>query len=160
MPSSMFSPPYTSMPGSSSPISPKNFLLTTKEQPIMAGVLQGERETPKLQSGTVPNPCTTAGAQSLTPLLIPNTSWQRPFADTARNCPKSKLLSVCTGRRKLYLGLNYGGALRPCFVGNTLGCLWPRARPQPINEGNTITTFPFSYFQHVCSGVDLRMGFF
>lgn len=44
MPSSMFSPPYTSIPGSRRPISPKNFRLTTKEQPIMAGVLR-ERES-------------------------------------------------------------------------------------------------------------------
>ena len=43
IPSSIFSPPYTSIPGSRRPISPKNFLLTTNEQPIMAGVLQ-ERE--------------------------------------------------------------------------------------------------------------------
>lgn len=44
IPSSIFSPPYTSIPGSRRPISPKNFLLTTNEQPIMAGVLrEGER---------------------------------------------------------------------------------------------------------------------
>ena len=34
----------TSIPGSSRPISPKNFLLTTNEQPIMAGVLR-EKES-------------------------------------------------------------------------------------------------------------------
>ena len=43
MPSSMFWLLYTSMPGSRRPIWPKYSRSTTKEQPIIAGVLNEKR---------------------------------------------------------------------------------------------------------------------
>lgn len=62
MPSSMFSPPYTSMPGSSSPMSPKYSRSTTNEQPIMAGVLVGAETALSRSQVRYPEPRPAGGA--------------------------------------------------------------------------------------------------